>query len=359
MLSSIYGITGKAIQWFKSYLSNRTFRVKVQNIFSKHRSFDCGVPQGSILGPILFLLYTKPIGDIIRDHNLNFHLYADDTQLYITFSTSSLSESESAIRAVEDCVADLNKWMTDNMLKLNSDKTEILVLSSKHIPRPLISSLNISGYDISPSQTARNIGVIFDNELSLDDHITSVCKSCFFHIYNIWKIRKFLSQSACEILVHALISSKLDFCNSLLYGLPKTSLKRLQCVQNAAARLVSLTKKQEHITPILFNLHWLPIEQRIEFKIILLTFKILNGKAPSYLSNLISCYVPSRPLRSSSSNLLSIQSNKLKAYGKRAFSFASPHLWNSLPAEMRTCKTFSNFKSNLKTFLFKKAFYIE
>lgn len=242
------------------------------------------------------MLYTKPIGDIIRDHNLNFHLYADDTQLYITFSTSSLSESESAIRAVEDCVADLNKWMTDNMLKLNSDKTEILVLSSKHIPRPLISSLNISGYDISPSQTARNIGVIFDNELSLDDHITSVCKSWFFHIYNIWKIRKFLSQSACEILVHALISSKLDFCNSLLYGLHKTSLKRLQCVQNAAARLVTLTKKQEHITPILFNLHWLPIEQRIEFKIILLTFKILNGEAPSYLSNLISCYVPSCPL---------------------------------------------------------------
>lgn len=200
-------------------------------------------PTRLYLGSILFLLYTKPIGDIIRDHNLNFHLYADDTQLYITFSTSSLSESESAIRAVEDCVADLNKWMTDNMLKLNSDKTEILVLSSKHIPRPLISSLNISGYDISPSQTARNIGVIFDNELSLVDHITSVCKSCFFHIYNIWKIRKFLSQSACEILVHALISSKLDFCNSLLYGLHKTSLKRLQCVQNAAARLVSLTKK--------------------------------------------------------------------------------------------------------------------
>ena len=193
--------------------------------------------------------------------------------------------------------------------------------------------------------------------LSLNEHILSVCKACFFHIHNLWKIRRYLSHSACVTLVHAFISSKLDFCNSLLYGLPKGSLKKLQHVQNAAARLVTFSRNQEHITPILYNLHWLPVEQRIIFKILLLTFKILNDQAPSYLCDLVETYVPTRSLRSSSQNLLTKRSFNLKSYGKRAFFHAAPELWNALPPFIRSSQSIQQFKSELKTWLFKQAFY--
>ena len=201
---------------------------------------------------------------------------------------------------VEACVKDIDLWMIKNKLKFNGDKTELVVLSAAHRPFSSEVSLNILGFDILSSSSARNIGVIFDKKLSLECHITAVCKSCFFHIHNIWKIRKWLSVTACETLVHAFISSKLDFCNSLLYGLPKSSINKLQRVQNAAARLISFSRKRDHITPILYNLHWLPVDQRIEYKILLITFKILNGISPSYLSDLIQPYKPSRSLRSSS-----------------------------------------------------------
>ena len=355
-LPTRYSINGNALLWFRSYLCERSFRVMVRGCMSSYHSLQYGVPQGSILGPILFLLYISPIGDIIRKYNINFHLYADDTQLYITFSTSSSDELESAKQEIEACVLEIEKWMTYNKLKLSSDKTEIIVLSSAYRPRPLIDSLNISNSRISPSSSVRNIGCILDEKLLLDDHILSVCKSCFFHIHNIWKIRKYLSRSACETFVHAFVSSKLDFCNSLLYGLPKSSLQKLQHVQNAAARLITFTRIQEHITPILYSLHWLPVEQRIVFKILLLTFKVLHNIAPSYLCDLVKSYVPSRSLRSSSSNLLTKQSYHLKTYGKRAFSYVAPELWNVLPPNIRSCDSISLFKRDLKTWLFRQAF---
>ena len=205
-------------------------------------------------------------------------------------------------------------------------------------------------------QKATNIGVIFDENISLDHHIASICKSCFFHLRNISKIRKHISVRACETLTHAFISSKLAFCNSLLYGLSKSSLQKLQLVQNAAARVLTFSHKHEHISPILRKLHWLLIEQRIQYKILLLTFKILNNCAPSYLTDLLKAYKPTKILRSSGLNLLAKPSYNLNSYGKRAVSCPAPELWNSLPQNIRSCASVSIFKSLLKTWLFKQAY---
>jgi len=317
---------------------------------------NCGVPQGSILGPILFLLYTAPIGDIMRKHRINFHLYADDTQIYFSFSTSSSAEQELAKHQIESCLSELDKWMICNKLKLNSDKTELLVLSNTNCPCPLLDHLKISNSIVRKTKTTRNIGIIIDENLSFDEHIASTCKTCFYPIHNIWKIRRHISQKTCETLVHALISSKLDFCNSLLFGLPKHLLKKLQHVQNAAARLVTFSRKEEHVTPILYNLHWLPVEQRIIFKILLLTFKALQNQAPSYLCELIDPYIPTRVLRSSSQNLLTKKSYRYKNYGHRAFFCAAPELWNNLPSNVTYSTKLSEFKRAAKTFLFKQAF---
>ena len=258
---------------------------------------------------------------------------------------------------IEACVNEIDQWMVQNKLKLNGDKTEVVLLSASHLSTPTTSPIKISGFDISPSKSARNIGVIFDESVSLDLHITSVCKSCFYHIHNIWKIRKFLSLKSCEILVHSFVSSKLDFCNSLLYGLSESSLAKLQHVQNAAARLVTLAHKRENITPLLINLQWLPIKQRIKFKVLLLVFKCLNGSAPLYLSELLSPYRPSRSLRSSSSNLLVKQSSNFKYYGLRAFRSAGPELWNSLPNDLRLVTSLDRFKIMIKTYLFNEAYH--
>ena len=181
----------------------------------------------------------------------------------------------------------------------------------------------MSGERIEPSPSARNIGVIFDEHMSLDKHVTSTCKACFFYIKNISKIRDCLSLADTEKWVHAFITSKLDNTNSLLYGLPKFLIDHLQNVQNAAARVVTRSRNNDHIKPVLKQLHWLPVSQRIDYKILFLTYKALNGQAPSYITELLKPCVPTRNMRSSSKNLLNVPSVKLASYGHRCFVFCS------------------------------------
>ena len=167
----------------------------------------------------------------------------------------------------------------------------------------------------------------------MTSHINNICRSAYFALYRIGKIRSLIDVPTTEKLVHAFVTSRLDYCNSLLYGISKHQLQKLQSIQNAAARLITGTRKFDHITPILFKLHWLPVEQRIKFKIILITFKIISGKCPEYLSPLIDTRVPRRTLRSSHKLLLLRRDSgtTTKNYGFRAFSIVAPILWNQLP----------------------------
>lgn len=153
-------------------------------------------------------------------------------------------------------------------------------------------------------------------------------------------------------MVHAFITSRLDSCNSILYGLPEAELSKLQRIQNTAARLVARVKKSDHISPVLHNLHWLPVRSRIVFKILLITFKALHGQAPIYITELLTKYNPTRTLRSCNRSLLLEQKSKTVTNGDRSFSVAAPKLWNSLPQEIRSIDILSRFKSALKTFLF-------
>ena len=172
------------------------------------------------------------------------------------------------------------------------------------------------------------------------------------------KIRSYLTEEATIALVHAFITCRLDNGNALLFGLPKYQIQRLQSILNCAARLVKRHSKFDRASPLLFELHWLPVEQRITFKILLFVFKSLNGLAPFYLSDLISTYVPSRSLRSASLSLLHVPRSNQKTCGDRAFAVAAPRLWNALPIQMRQPgTTLDTFKRSLKTLLFRQAFY--
>ena len=189
-------------------------------------------------------------------------------------------------------------------------------------------------------------------------HITKLCAPSFYYVYNIRRIRKYLSRQSTEILVYAFITSRLDYCNGLLYGLPECLLNKLQRIQNDCARLIFREQKFCHVTPFIYELHWLPIKYRIEFKILLITFKILNFLAPTYLLSLISLMLPSKyNLRNSIDNLLlSYPRFKSKAtLGDRSFTFAAPKLWNALPFYIRSASTVSSFKAKLKTHLFRHA----
>ncbi len=236
------------------------------------------------------------------------------------------------------------------------DKTEILLIGPKNSTQNLLDyNLQLDGCTVTFS-TVKNMGVILDSKLSFENHISNVTKTAFFHLRNIAKLRNMLSVSDAEKLVHAFMTSRLDYCNALLGGCPVSSINKLQIVQNSAARVLTRSRKYDHITPILQSLHWLPIKFRISYKILLLAYKALNDLAPAYLTNLLSRYNPTRSLRSQNSGLLVVPRIAKSTKGGRTFSYLAPKLWNSLPDNVRGSDTLSLFKSRLKTHLFSQAF---
>ena len=260
------GFSGSALAWFRSYLSGRTQSVRIHNTTSQPQPLHYGVPQGSVLGPVLFTVYSARIAAIARQHGLSVQLYADDTQLYLTFDIADAPDSISRIEACLLCI----RWMADKKLKLNDEKTIVLFLRAPSLgPQPNISGLTIGDTFISCSASARNLGVIFDQHLSMEAHVRNVCSSAFYHLHHISRIRDVLDIKTAATVVQALVISRLDYCNSLLYGLPSTVINRRQRVHNAAARVVARVGGREHITPVLFRLHWLPVRYCFTFKILL------------------------------------------------------------------------------------------
>ncbi len=214
--------------------------------------------------------------------------------------------------------------------------------------------LTLDGCSVNSSSSVRNLGVLFDSNLSFDSHVSSICKTAFFHLKNISKLRPMLSMSNAEMLIHAFMTSRLDYCNALLGSCSAliNLINKLQMVQNTDARVLTRTRKYEHISPVLSTLHWLPTKHCIDFKILLITYKALNGLAPQYLSELLSHYSPPRPLRSQNSGHLIIPRISKSTAGGRSFSFLAPKLWNNLPNTVREADTLCQFKSRLKTHLF-------
>ena len=332
-LETKFGFTGTALEWFKSYLSGRFQQVVIDDATSDKFNMDFGVPQGSCLGPLLFSIYTTPLFDIVSNHLPTVHCYADDTQLYLAFQPDDTAAQESAVASMEACIQDIRNWMTKDSLKINDDKTEVILIGTKaQLKKVKIDNLAVGDSKIVPSTEAiRNLGCWFDKNFTMNAHVTKTCKAGFFYLHNICRIRKFLTQEITEKLIHAFVTSRLDYCNSLLYGLPSNLLAKLQRVQNTAARLIHRAPRFCHTTPLLVDLHWLDIKSRIDFKIILLTFKAIHGQAPAYICELVNLKpYSSYGLRSNNRMLLSTPNFRtLPTLGDRAFAAAAPKLWNT------------------------------
>jgi hypothetical protein len=346
-----YGIDGTALSWLTSYLIDRKQIVVVNGTMGDEYPLSWGVPQGSVMGPLYFAMYTGSISNTISAHpGVNHIMYADDTQLYIVLKQNELASGASIL---EHCITDVKSWSSQNSLLLNGGKTEVIHIASQFRKRNPSPDLIIDGVRITPSTSAKDLGVIVDNAVTMKEHIKKISRAASFGIFKIGKLRQYLDRTSTERLVNALVTSHLDYCNSLLINLPASHLAPLQSIQNTAARLITRSKKFQHITPVLHSLHWLPIPRRTQFKVLLLTYKILRNHEPSYLAELLSSRTrPSINLRSSSSSQFAPGPRTNTRYGDRAFSVCAPTLWNSLPSYIQNAQTIGSFKTQLKTHLF-------
>lgn len=307
---------------------------------------------------MLFTLYIFHLHEIITRHGAMNHFYADDSQMYKAFRvSSSRDEQRSAFATLSSAIGEVRDWLSANFLKLNEVKTDALLMYSASARNPPERSpVDVGGVPIHPSDVVRNLGVLLDSHLTMDKQIRATCKRAYFHIRRIARIKRFLPTPAVKQLIHAFVISQLDYGNALLAALPDARLEPLQRVQNSAARLITGSRKTDHISPHLRALHWLPIRRRVDYKIAVLTFRCLHQSAPSYLSDLVHPYCPSRSLRSESLHQLVVPSSRLKSFGDRSFSVFAPRLWNTLPLNIRSAQSLSQSKSLLKTYLFRLSY---
>ena len=361
-LNYTYGVTGTALQWIKSFLTGRSFAVNFQGQQSTRSTLSCSVPQGSVTGPLLFNLYTADVIRIAQSFGVTVHCYADDLQLYVH---CAVTEAPAALQRILSCIEAIDKWMGSNRLKLNPDKTQLIWLGTKQ----RLATLNINpvrlfdGTVIKPSTSVRNLGVIFDSELSMSEHVNSVTRTCFYHLRQLRFVRHSLTSDCAKMLVHAFVSSKVDYCNSLLYGATAQVTRRLQAVMNAAARLICGLRRLDHITPAVRDeLHWLPVSQRVAYKVALLVYKCMHGTGPAYLTDYCTALTVAdrhHQLRSVTRGDLVYPRTRTKRIGPRSFHSSGPAVWNSLPMYIRdTNLTLPQFKRHLKHYLFCVAYDI-
>ncbi len=356
------GVSGKVLKWFVSYLHHRKQSVIIEGARSEPLPLSTGAPQGSVLGPLLYLIYILPLADLIDQHGVGRHGYADDTQLYLRFDPKDPNGLQSCISKLELCIGDIMVWMSANKLKLNNGKTEFMIVApQRHMGMVLEKkpSLNVGGAIIEPSKSVRNLGAKLDCNLSMEGQVSNIISSMYYHIRRVNKIRKHIDKKTCERVIQAQVISRLDMNNCLLTGIPKKSLSRLQVAHNSAARVITGTSRRDHITPYLQDLHWLPVEQRIIYKCLLIIFKTLHFESsPQYLKDMFQIYKPKRELRSTSDQTYLVPLKSKNAYGARSILEFGINKWNKLDKDIRNSKSVPSFKKHVKTMLFKLCYNV-
>ena len=318
-----YGLSGDVLAWLTSYLCDRTYVVRVKSGMSEATIITTGVPQGTVLGPLLFNAYIALLTKLLQKHNIRHHLYADDTQLYITFPPTDHTQ---ALARMEAYVQDAKAWLCDNGLVMNDTKSQAIVIHSSSLRTPTsLTRVNICGQLVETSPVIRDLGFNVDTNLTMTSQVANVCRSVYYNLSRIAKIRDSISTTVCKSLIHGLVTSRLDYGNAILYGISDRHMHRQEMVQRS---------------------------KRIDFKLLVLVHRAIYNGTPEYLAVLLRRHTPSRSLRSAGGLLLEVPRVNLERFGRRAFTCARPTLWNKPPRNIRDNSNITQFKKQLKTFLF-------
>ena len=303
---------------------------------------------------MLFSIYTLPIGRIIDSFGVQHHHYADDTTLYMRIRKGdSLPPT-----VLNDCFSALTLWFLYNDMQLNPSKTEAMAIGTLPQLRKIDTAkpIDISGVSVQLAEEVKIVGVTIDSRLSFDNHITNICSSANHHIRALRHIRSSLTHDMACTLACSIVSSRLDYCNSVLNGVSPSQIDRLQRVQNNLARTVCCSPRHSNASELLQRLHWLPVKHRISYKTSILTYTALNLGTPSYLSELLQKPALACTLRSSADTLRLVVPVTKTAMAARSFSVTAPTIWNNLSILTRSADSITRFKSLLKTELFLSAF---
>jgi hypothetical protein len=353
------GVSETAISLLRSYLNERSQSVIIGESQSEPFNLLYGVPQGSVLGPILFIVYTASLSKVIEAHDIGYHMYSDDTQPYLRLTNVERSKCD-----LSSLLSDIKLWMIQRKLMLNETKTELMIIrgNNRTTLDQQFGSLIFGDSQIIPCDRVKNIGMMFDTKLSFEAHINNVVRKCNYHIRNLYTLKCYLDKETLLTLVHSLITSNIDYCNVLFYGIPNKYVGKLQRIMNRAVRLIFGLPRRCSITPYLISLHWLPVKARIEYKMCLLTYKVLKFQEPMYLFELLSPYETEANviLRSQDDHLRLTE--PIAAHGRgfadRSFAFSAPRLYNALPLAIRKESTVESFKKKLKTHFFQLSYDI-
>ena len=347
ILEKEIGLTGTVLKWFRSFLTARTQRTRLGNAVSEEVIIMFGVPQGSVLGPVLFNIYIRSIYSMLQRLGFSVYGYADDHQILKVFKPK-----EQHLCLTEDlslCFYEIQRWMTQYYLQLNGSKTQIILFG----PHDVLNDIPIGGTFLSQgitirfAHTVKNLGVLMDSSLTMSNQVINIKKTCFNTLRKIAKIRFLLSKEHLKTVVNSLVVSCLDYCNALYYGIGQKLQLQLQQIQNAASKLIMGKYKYSHMKDDLNKLHWLSVKKRVIFKIALLVYKSVNGIAPPYLQQLFGYVSHGNTIR------LDVPHTNSKL-GARAFSVIGPKIYNSLPSDVKESSNIMTFKQKLKTYLFSK-----
>ena len=338
-LHTDFGFTDDVLQWFSSYLTDRTHYVSLSNHCSAIAPVHSGVFQDSVLGPILLTMYTKPLSAIIHSHSITHHSFADDLKLQMSAPPDRISE---LLHSMQSCISDVKVLATANLLGLNDNKKELMLVTSKRTKHlhSLPTSITMGNAQIPFKQSVKNLGFALDCHLTMNAHVSNIARTCYFELRRLASIRRFLTSTATATLVSAFVLSRIDYCNSLLFGSTHDVTSHLQRIQNYAAQVILRLPMSSSITIHLKSLHWLPFKVRSTYKIACLCYHCHSSTAPSYVTDMLH----RKPLHTHNTHsssytmpLLNRPAHSKATLGDYSSSFASSSVWNSIPNDVRCC----------------------